>query len=310
MAAGSAPAAAADAVHVELTVSRSAGAEGCPSHEELVAAVRAHLGADPFRPGAPRRLTVRFERAPRELVAHLAMSGAPEFEGVRELRTGSGGCEHLGASAALVIALAIGPLATQGPATAAGPIGGRRGRVALEAGRTRAGVASSTPSRAASPKPRPWLAVGLAGAVGLAPAPVSGGLTLGAVLDVGSWSGALEVTGYAIAPRAHGAGTLSSPAVHGTLVGCWRPGILEGCLGVTAGAFWVLGEVDGGAHRAAVLAPLVRLGARWPIGGAALRVHVDALTPLTRTRVREGDDVLWESPALAVVFGFAALFGL
>jgi hypothetical protein len=91
-------------------------ASSCPMSADLTSSIVARLGYDPFTVSAERLSVVDVAPSRRELLARVRLfdaEGAPE--GAREVRASPTHCADLFDSVALTVAIAIDPLAMNGP---------------------------------------------------------------------------------------------------------------------------------------------------------------------------------------------------
>ena len=232
-------------------------------------------------------------------------------------------CDDLAATLAVSVALALDPEAAlhlsphPSPAVAPAP--------------TRPAPPASTPAAPSPPlsadpldtppehdgAPRPTrepavhyeIGAGAVGSAGTAPLPTAGAEVFGAM----TW----EHFALGLEGRADGAASSTSVSgasasvrlAMGTVSPCYALGVFRGCALASAGAVTAEGTAATVAQRSATSfygAVGGRVGLDQPLfGPLALRVHADAFAPLTRTRVRVGEAVLWETQALSGALGIA-----
>jgi hypothetical protein len=156
--------------------------------------------------------------------------------------------------------------------------------------------------------------VGALGALGAAPSPTVGA-TLALSLFRGAWG--LGIEGRADLLRrvpvaavdggqSDQGGTMSTALLTGTLLACARRGPLSGCGLFAAGVMRAAGyDLDHARH---VAARFTGLGARLAVeiparGPLMVRMHADAIAPLTETTLSVSGQDVWTSPPLSIALG-------
>ncbi len=97
---------------IELRYDVASPAKGCPTAPELVAEIERELGADPFRAGAPLRVSVAIEAPDRHrllgrVVFSRTANGAPDLPWGGEETFRATDCNELARTVALVVTLAV-----------------------------------------------------------------------------------------------------------------------------------------------------------------------------------------------------------
>ncbi len=306
------PGAAWGRARARLLHVREAGAERCPSAEQLRSRVAERLGYDPFRDDAQMTVRAAFrldERQENKLAADVeAFDERSALLGRRSLSSSDETCRDLADSVVLAVTL----LLDTPPSSATAPAPESPGVATAAAREAGAGPAPTVPRL---PPGLPWtLSVGLelVAGVGFAPAP-----SVGARLSVGArrgpWSVALGGRLDLPAEGRYVAGTVETAVRLGELAGCGHLGHGFLCFVGAAGAITADGaNVLNARH---TLGPFGTLGAR--VGGElplfgpiALRASADLAALLVRTTVTVGPDTLFTNPALggAVGIGLAGRF--
>lgn len=264
---------------VALRYQREAGAEGCPDEAWIRRAVASRLGADPFEPAAPVKLSARLFGAAPGLRAVLEVQRPHQPVARRELSSAVGDCQELSGALELAIAIAIDPQ------------------------RWSRGISHSTA------RPRIDLFGRGLGSHGLSPLPVPG-----AALELSlQWprfrlglEGRVDLRGRALLDG----GRISSSVLLATLLPCAELGRLGLCGAFTAGGIQVTGEWPGNAVRQS--GPLLLAGARvdWTVrltDRVRFRPSASLQAVLTRTTVCSGPVQVWVTPpfaaTLAIGFG-------
>lgn len=298
--------ASAEPARAVLAYEVAEGVPGCPTRGELVDAVAARLGYDPFAAsGSPRGAE------PRPLVVTIARGGGRDglvgtlvlgATGRREVRSTS--CRELVDTLAVAAAIGLDPESFERPAVAP---------PAPEPPPT-----PPPPPEAAAPPPRPleppppapstsrvalWL--GPLGSVGDTPSPTVG-LALGAALRLGPRFGVgLEAsTTWPSAVRVGTGGRGRAEAFVASLagLGCLHVAVAFGCARASAGVLAASGsEVSAPEDAASPWAALgLRVGAHLPLGRVAfVGLHADADAPLVRVALRVDGRELWQASPVA-----------
>ena len=221
---------AAEHASVTLSYARQDSATSCPDEATFRSLVAARLGYDPFDSSGALQLTVEFQRAGKEVVGRLKLTGKNDEErGQRTLRAGADDCFELATSMALVAAVAVDPDAVQARANAPGaaekPSTPRKPAPPVE----------PPPEPKSPPTPPPTaepdrfdhgvrLELGAVLPVGIVPAP-RGGVRVGAALDAASFSIGAECAFLFPSSRDNpsGDGRVSAHVLSGSLVPCAHP---------------------------------------------------------------------------------------
>jgi hypothetical protein len=302
-----APAAAEAPRLVRLEYERQEGAAACPDDVAIRAGVAARLGYEPFRERADDRLRTTIRQAGHALEARIElMDAGGRLTAERRLISRNRDCSELASSVELAIAIAIDPMgappATQPDAAAppAFPVaeGAQAGKD--QPARATPPEAATTPTRRLAKQ----VEAGLLGGLGSAPG-ASLGFMAGASLVDASWSLGFEARADLPASSKLRAGEASAWLLVGSIVPCLRFGISV-CALATGGARQVAGDglVDSRHATLAYLALGGRVGLALPLGAATfLTLHGDVTAPVTKTRLRVDDSVVWTSPAVAFALG-------
>jgi hypothetical protein len=330
--AGSLPAARQTAgPTTRLEYVRSEGAERCPARAEVVAAVSARLGHDPFSDDGARVLRCEITRDGVGLRSIIELREATgRVAGARALASERSDCDDLAPAMLLVLSLAARPYAagvepfadspgepppspttTTTTTTPPPPSPAARRAITDEAPLRPPPVGVSRPAPPALAReprqPVTWrLGVGALGTAGVGP-----GLSWGAMGLVGFERGRLSL---ALEPRvdapasvaAGSGGRVSFWTASAALVPCVRLGALATCAVVGAGALRGEGQDVPGARTG--IAPWISAGARlaWtlPLGPVAgLRAHAEVVALPVRTALRVGDSAVFTTFPVSGVVG-------
>jgi hypothetical protein len=302
-----------------LVYLRGAGTESCPDERELIDAVAARLGYDPFTPFSLETLFTEVDKDGSGFVARVKLvSHDNTVRGARTLQT-RGACSDLMASLALTISIAIDPMAgtRKGPPEGLPP--GERPVDVDGASQTGEAPAEPTPEpapaappTAAPPSPRVVFAIGggpLA-SVGYASAPALG-LAIFGRARIGDFSIALEGRGDLPAGTdVSEGGRVRSSLLAVSLLPCGHAGVLFGCARGTVGRLAAEGldVTDPGSSGAIWGAVGLRAGAEIPFGRVfALRIAADGDAVLTRYALRINGETRFRYSAVAGDLGLAAV---
>jgi hypothetical protein len=311
--------------HVEATLSYEAPSR-CAPPGDFEARVAARLGYDPFVSDAGRAVVVHVRATGAAWKARVAIAeDGGRTSGNREL-TSTVSCDDLAATLAVSVALALDPEAalhvsspTSGPertpdrsqanATPASSVPASRAPSAADPLDTPSQHDAAPPAARKAAALHYEIGAGAVGSAGAAPLPTVGAEVFGAI----TWEHfALGLEGRADGASSSSTSSGASASVRlslGTLSPCYAFGVLRVCALASVGALTAEGTgATVAQHSATSLYGAVggRVGIDTPLfGPVALRVHADALAPLTRSTVRVGDEVLWETPLLSGALGIA-----
>jgi len=316
---------------IELRYEVASSVNGCPSARELVADIERELRTDPFRAGAPLRVSVAIDAQGRKrLVGRVVFSGVasadPELPWNGEETFRASDCTELARTIALVVTLAVERLesararhveqqASLPPPDMASDVEPPSGGIAAPAAPPRPRARAPRPSSRWAESPlRVSTSAGAVAASHLTPGAALGA-SFGASLGVGRASIELEALLFApsrAASRRGGAVAVSMRAL--AVAACYSAPILPR-MGVhlEARACPVVAPLllRGVGEALAVARPReltsLALGGRLAMGTILLNpirleVILDALAPLTRHVFAIDDEAVWTQPAL----GFAA----
>ena len=304
---------AAEPEVAELRYERG-GIEECPDETPFRAAVVHRLGRDPFVSGAPRRITVRFERSGAALRALVRVEQPGKAAGERLIQT-QASCEELANGAALAVSIAIDPLVALGPPPEPDPA-----PEPLPPPPPR--KPPPTPVPVAPPPAAPardepqlggFVRLGAGAFLGLVPG-LAAGATLGVGLRLPHFSVALDGVGVP-AQSAHQPNSpraVSAGFVGGEVAPCLHLARARGCLGFGTGALLARGEgVDLPQSGSRVQANLgVGLGYSLVAGSFAFTPSVSGWARLRTTELTLNDETIWATPEffgslrLEVAYGF------
>jgi len=296
---------------------------GCPTEDEVRAAVAGELGYDPWDPvddgSSPQiRVAIRAARAGvRGRVEMRATDG--RTLGARELEAPS--CAELAGALALAIAVAIDPLHAVSPApppkpraTATTTATTSSTAATTTAARSPALVARSSAAAPSRPRLvddlRLRVAFGVQGTIDAAPGPTFG--FMGRVgFALRRWSLAIELRGDLPGSADIDGGRVSASTMAAFLVPCVAHRIVAFCALGGAGGQEVAGS--GFILSRESWVPYVAFGARIELQLAVSRamavlVHVDVLAPVTRAELYVGTERpvrVYRSAAVASSLGVA-----
>jgi hypothetical protein len=284
----------------------------CPEAEALKAIVVARVGYDPFRDGAPNRVSVRLASRGRGLEGHVEWrDAAGKWTGDRTFPSRTDDCHELVRAVGFALAVQIQLLAIANP-PARPP---ESDTPAAEPPPPTVAPAASEPQptavTAVAPPPSPpapaVFALGAGASVGVGLS--SGPMALGRVVGSVAWTHvALELAAELSLPattrRADAAGfsqqeLLASAAVCGLL------SRLSACALAKAGQIRITGDIDVPLSPSGPLFQSgLRLGVTQDLGDRAyLAAHADGLVNVTRWTVELDDVPVWTAPRFAATFG-------
>jgi hypothetical protein len=287
---------------------------GCPSVEAFESIVNGQLGYDPFRAGAPNRVTVRIEATGRALEGRLEWlnrNGGPLGE--RTFPSRSGDCGELTRAMGFALALQIQLMAITAPKTAAAPavvttVPEPPPRPPTTVASPTARIESTNARSASEPLAGPWVLVGggISAGVGLASAPIA----VGRLFATAEWSHfAVELGGEIGTPsttnRADGAG-FTQEELLATLAACGVRAPWSACGVAKIGELRVEGQgVDVPLTASGLMAQAgVRLAAWHSFGRRTYMVaRGEGLVRLTEGVVTLDSMAVWTSPRFAAVLG-------
>jgi hypothetical protein len=287
--------------------------EECPDEAPFRSAVVERLGRDPFVAGAPRRITVRFERSGAALRALVRVEQPGKTPGERVIQT-QAGCAGLANGAALAVSIAIDPLVALGPSPAPSEV--------VEPSPPPARKPAATPAPVTRPPAAParhepelggFVRLGAGAFLGLVPG-LDTGASVGFGVRLRHFSVALD--GVGVPPRsAHEVG--SPRAVSVGFVGveaapCLHLARARGCLGFETGALLAHGEgVDLPQSGSRVQANLGGgVGYSLVAGSFAFTPSVSGWARLHTSELTLNDRPIWTTPEvfgslrLEVAYGF------
>lgn len=303
-----------------LVYLRGPGTESCPDEGELIDAVAARLGYDPFTPFSLETLFTEVDKDANGFVARVKLvSHDNTVRGARTLQT-RGACGDLMASLALTISIAIDPMAgtRKGPPEGLPP--GER-PVDVDGAASQGGKPTVEQKPEPAPVPLPAAAPpsarvlfaiggGPLASVGYAPAPALGLAIFGRV-RIGDFSIALEGRGDLPAGTdVSGGGRVRSSLLAVSLLPCGHAGVLFGCARGTVGRLAAEGlDVTEPGSTGAIWGALgLRAGAEIPFGRVfALRMAADGDAVLTRYPLRINGETRFRYSAVAGDLGLAAV---
>lgn len=280
----------------------------CPDEAAFRSAVVHRLGRDPFVAGAPRRITVRFERSGAALRALVRVEQPEKAPGERVIET-QASCAELANGAALAVSIAIDPLVALGPppepAAAPEP--------------SPPPPTPATPAPVAPPPAREqpdlggFVRVGAGAYLGLVPG-LGAGASLGFGLRLRQFSVALDAV--AVPPQsARQAGSPRAVSVGfagAEVAPCLHLAQARGCIGFGTGALLARGEgVDLPQSGSRVQANLgAGLGYSLVAGSFAFTPSVSGWARLRTSELTLNDETIWTTPEvfgslrLEVAYGF------
>ncbi|HVX93588.1 MAG TPA: hypothetical protein VHK47_01660 [Polyangia bacterium] len=262
-------------------------AVGCPSADELRAAVNARAGHELFGEPSDRTLDVTIRRRDAAYEATVALPDTPGAA-KRELRSDVG-CGELATAAALVASIALDPESVLRPAPPPPP----------------------PPPPAPVAAPRLWRAfVGLGprGAWGIAP-----GTTLGLALSAAATSQHLalgaELAGFAPTDTSFGSGTVSVLPLALAVLPCGMASHLELCAVARAGVMRASGA--GFTQNFETWKPFasfgVRAGVFKDLGRLRVRASAEATSVIPVTHLKVDEAVAYSTRGVAFAAGLDVL---
>ena len=301
---GVVPAAASEKAppSVRFTYERAASAADCPEMKDVLDAVRARLGFDPFHEPAELTIAATVERRGEELNAIVRMSDQGTLQADRRLVSTRADCSELASAMDLAISIAIDPLSVPEPPPAVVPAP------------TSIVLSAPSPPVATSPAAGPSSPIHVELALGAAGNTASVAPTLGffagAAVGRAGWS--VMVEGRADLPRERAVqgGNIDVSTLAGTLAPCLRRGPFGACLLGSMAALRGSGRNLADARQ--VTTTYLALGARAQVdavrmGPFALRAQLDLVSPLARTTLKVGGDAVWTTAPLSVALGLAVV---
>lgn len=320
---------AAEPARAKLTY--DATGTSCPAREQLVSAVAARLGLDPFADDALVELRVQVRRTGRSLTAHVSQRGAGGAKRERELSSPTLDCSELFRAIELAVALAIDPRAglvplpppKPEPMTAPPPPAPAVPEPEPEPVKPQPEPAPEPevlkPLPAPEPAPAPVQPPGpaLDWHLGVAPAfslNTGPGPTFGAVLLAGLHRGYFEANvggrvelGSSLDAKP---GQVQTQLTLGSLDVCVAVQWVRGCVLADVGALRVTSSgLASPAHTAALYADLgARLAVELPVSRQlVVRPFLDIATPVARATVLVDGAPVWSSPAFSGTLGVALM---
>jgi hypothetical protein len=271
------------------------------------------LGRDPFVGGAPRRITVRFERSGAALRALVRVEQPGKAAGERLIQT-QASCAELANGAALVVGIAIDPLVALGPSPEPEAAPEPTPTPPRRAPTTPARVARSTAPRSREePELGGFVRLGASTFLGLVPG-LGTGASLGFGLRLAHFSVALDGVGVpprsAHEPNSPRAVTVGFAGVEATP--CLHVAQARGCVGFETGALLARGEgVDLPRSGSRVQANLgAGFGYSLVAGSFAFTPSVSGWARLRKSELTLNDAPLWTTPEvfgslrLEIAYGF------
>lgn len=314
---------ASSASSAKLRYVRAAGAEACPTADEMRAKVEAHLGAAPWSESATRLLDVQIEARERALVATIRLLDDGVPVGERTLSSQDAGCAPLADAVALALSIALDPsylirsleeqdgVGGSGDDDAPSPVAAVGARTPIAP----SSVGAPTRRELASPSLGPreatlqlQLEAGVAGFGTLGAAPsATGGLRLSTGARVGLLSLAIEGSGELSNRTAVPGGELSAARLTAALVPCLRLDPVGACVPLVGGGLYAEAHELIGAQRHWLPSASagVRTFARVPLSSwLELRLSVEVLATLVRVTLQDTvtKAPLWRSAPLSLSF--------
>jgi hypothetical protein len=278
--------------HARLIYFVDPTATGCPSADELRAAVSARAGHELFGEPADVAVDVTIRRTDTAYVANVGLPGSPDTgAATRELRS-EVGCAELASAAALVVSIALDPESIVRAPPPAPP----------------AAVAQAAPAPRAPGVWRALVGLGPRGAWGLTPEPTAGlALTAASVAERGSFG--VELGGL-LANDAHlGRGSVSVLPLTLSLLPCATLAHAELCgvarLGLVRGAG--SGFTEDFSTSKAFAAAGVRAGAFVDVGRLRFRAWVEGTGVVPTTSFVVGETVAYATRGVSAAGGLDAL---
>ncbi|MEZ4472642.1 MAG: hypothetical protein R3F60_18035 [bacterium] len=148
------------------------------------------------------------------------------------------------------------------------------------------------------------------GALGITPGAGTGGALLGADVEVGWWRLGLEGRWLAASSTEVAGGRVEADALQGAALGCVQAGGLGGCAVGTVG--WQRSAGSGFAVDREAGTPFVSVGVRARyelLAGRELGLVflAEAASPIASTRLRVGDQAVWESAPVGLLVGLGGV---
>lgn len=302
---------AAEPPSARLEYTRGAGAETCPTEDELKGTIAARLGYDPFSQTATRVVAVRVSRQGAELRAQLDIRG-DAGAGSRTLASPSRDCRELMASLAVAIAIGIDPLSLTRPTAPPPPPLPPPPPSAPEPA-PKVVQPEPSPSPPVPPRPsepiRARASLGVVAGFGAAPS-TTAGITAQLGAKWRSFSLAAEGRGDFPVSSAtvSGGGSVSASLLVGSLVACLHRGVFAACPIGTLGVMRASGRsvTDPLQDTKFYAATGGRVAVELPLSSVlALRIHGDVLAALTQITLRLNGRDVWTSPPVSGGLGTA-----
>lgn len=281
---------------VRLDVESNAETRTCGDGEVLRVRVAERLGRDPFARDGDKRLRVAYARDKGAWKADIELFDASGKKiGARPLSRSGATCEPLTSSVVFTIVVLLEDLAPR-PAPPAPPPPPPEPPPPVE---------PDLPPAAPLPPPRTTyfdVALGGAGAVGGAPAPIAGGEAL-AGLDVSRFRLELSVRLF-LPASGDDAVTVRTRLVYGRIAPCYGWVVLSACFVAAVGGLSGEGRgdrvasarVDGGVYAAAGAGIVSRVFLVKDV--LFVRAAADLLFSLSRVGFDVGDERVWTLPAV------------
>lgn len=305
--------AAAPAGARPVAVQVDCGLGECPSVADLQRRLVAVLGYDPIEAGASRRVAVRFAAAGAGVATELRLHDDAGPAGARRFETAVADWDAVLSATVMNLALIVEPgrldllMPPAAPPPEPLPPGPAPDPPAAE---PLPAEAPPEPEPPPEPPPRPTphpaleieATLGAGATWGLTPGPAAH-LHLGAGLWRGVLGGALAVRYTPTSAVDFASGAVLADLVAADAAGCLRRGPYAGC--VTALAGLQTATSSGLPEARTVRVPVLAVGARgaalWPVWtGLRLGLSLDVRAPLSRTRLRIGGRLAWETAPVAV----------
>jgi hypothetical protein len=294
---------------VRLVYDRTSNATDCPDRDAVLDSVRARLGFDPFRERGDITIHALVSRVGEELFAQIRLSDqTAQATGERRLVSHRADCGELASAMELALSIAIDQTGTLGPLSSSRePATSSRPAVVLTV--TPAAFAHEPSTARRSPPGYSDVQAGIEGNVGDVIAPTVGGF---AGLEWRSQHWSVSIEGRADLPRSRsvGGGSINAGTLAATLAPCLRQGPFGACALATLEALRGSGQDLDNAHQLTSLFAAVggRALVEFPdTGSAAVRLHADVVSPLTRTTLKVGPDAVWTSPPVTAAVGLAVV---
>lgn len=309
--------AAAPAGARPVAVQVDCGLGECPSVADLRRRLVAVLGYDPIEAGASRRVAVRFAAAGAGVATELRLHDDAGPAGARRFETAVADWDAVLSATVMNLALIVEPGRLDLLAPPAAPPPEPPPAPAPDPPTAEPLPAEPLPAEAPpepepppepppAPAPPPALelepTLGAGATWGLTPGPAAH-LHLGVGLWRGALGGALAVRYTPTSAADFAGGAVLADLLAADAAGCLRRGPYAGCVTALAGLQTATstGLPGGRTVRVPVLAVGARAAARWPVwAGLRLGLSVDLRVPLSRTRLRVGGRLAWETAPVAV----------